>query len=164
MFRAWNQGLFLFTCISTCKWASWRCKYNDQVSFEDTIEQPQKSLGRWATKCALGLQDNPHSAIGETPYFLAFGAKVVIPFEEGLSNHRTTHFSHKQNDKNLRAKLDLFKERWEVANFWMITYKQCSARYYSSYVKQRMFRIGDLVLRKVMLNTKDVSVVILSLT
>lgn len=97
----------------------------------------------------------PYSATGETPYFLAFKAQVVVPIEVSLPSHQIAHFSHMQSDDKMRVKLDLLKETLEMANLWAATYKQCSARYYNSHVKQRAFMVRDPVLRKVMLNTKE---------
>lgn len=50
-----------------------------------------------------------------------------------------------------------------LANLRVAAYKQCSARYYNSKVNNQMFRIGDLVLRRVMINTQEPNVGALSL-
>lgn len=106
----------------------------------------------------------PHNATTEMSYFLAFRIEAVIPIKVGLPSHRIDHFSHIQTDDNLRAQLDLLEEKQEVANLRAATYKECSMRYYNSRVKQRIFRVGDLVLRKVKLNTKEAGTRMLSPT
>lgn len=65
----------------------------------------------------------PHSAIGETPYFLAFGAEVMIFVEIGLPSYHTAHHSQEKNDNNLRVELDLLKEKWEMTNLQAIAFK-----------------------------------------
>lgn len=42
-------------------------------------------------------------------YFLAFKSEAMMPIKVGLSNHQTIHFSHVQNNDNLRAELDLLE-------------------------------------------------------
>ena len=86
---------------------------------------------------------------------MAFGTEVVLPVEIGMSTYHTQHFQPDQNKSNLKAKLDLLEERRDVARLRTAAYQQKSARYYKSKVRHRVLRIGDLVLKKVMLNTKE---------
>lgn len=51
----------------------------------------------------------------------------------------------------------MLKEKREVANLRAIGYKQCSAQYYNSRVKNRAFKVEDLVLRKVIQNIKEMN-------
>lgn len=73
--------------------------------------------------------------------------------EIGLPNHRMAHFSQEGNCDNLRSKLYLLEEKQEVVNLRTVAYQQHLAWYYNSKVKNRIFGIRDLVLRKVMQNT-----------
>lgn len=86
---------------------------------------------------------------------MAFGAEVVVLVKVSLPSHQTTYFSHEQNNDNLRVKFNLLKERQEVAIQPQSSYKHFSVGYDNSCVKQRIFKVGDLVMRKVMLNTKE---------
>ena len=51
--------------------------------------------------------------------------------------------------------LDLIEELRNSAEVKVAAYQQLVAKYFNSRVKYRHFRIGDLVLRKVMNNTKE---------
>lgn len=62
----------------------------------------------------------------ERSYFLVFDAKAIVLVEMGLPSYRTTHFSHKQNDENLKVELDLLEDIQEVGNLQTTAYKQCS--------------------------------------
>ena len=95
------------------------------------------------------------NATGETPYSLSFGAEAVVPVEIGASNYRTQHFLPDNNETSLRAELDLLEERRDQAAVWAVAYQQRSARYYNSKVRHRVLRLGDLVLKKVLQNTKE---------
>ncbi|CAL9024100.1 unnamed protein product, partial [Prunus brigantina] len=73
---------------------------------------------------------------GETPFSLAFGTEAVVPVELALN-------------------LDLIDEHRSQAQLRNATYKQRTARYYDSRVKHRSFKVGDWVLRKVSLATRN---------
>lgn len=70
--------------------------------------------GAWVGKLPSVLwvyRTIPHNITSETPYFLAFGAKVMIPMEIGLPSYKTTHFSLEGNNNNFRAESNLLEER-----------------------------------------------------
>ena len=86
--------------------------------------------------------------MGETPFALAFGTEAIIPIELKLPSARVVAFDEHQNSQGLKANLDLLEERREVAQVRMASYRQKVARYYNSWVKNKVFRAGDLVLRR----------------
>ena len=51
--------------------------------------------------------------------------------------------------------LDLVNERREQAQLRVAAYQQKVALYFNSKVRQRKFDVGDLVLRRIFLNTRD---------
>uniref|UniRef100_A0A2N9GJY4 Uncharacterized protein n=1 Tax=Fagus sylvatica TaxID=28930 RepID=A0A2N9GJY4_FAGSY len=81
------------------------------------------------------------------------GAKGLWP--EELPNILTNHYDESSNDSQLRANLDLLDEVRDQAEAKTRVYQQRMARYYDRRVKHREFKVGDLVLRKVTLVTKD---------
>ena len=88
---------------------------------------------------------------GETPFRLTYGTEAVIPVEIGLTTWRTNNYDEGSNDVQLRSNLDLVDEVRAQAEARTRVYQQRMARYYDRRVKQ----VGDLVLRKVTLATKD---------
>ncbi|XP_058217410.1 uncharacterized protein LOC131328484 [Rhododendron vialii] len=90
----------------------------------------------------------PQTATGETPYSLAFGAEAVVPIEVELLNYRTTSIDHQENQKDLRAELDLLEETRETTMAKIAVYQQRMVKYHEAQVRPRSFRTGDLVLRK----------------
>ena len=114
--------------------------------------------GAWVDelpKVLWAYRTTARNATGETPFSLSFGAEAVVPVESVVPTYRTLHFQSEQNDSQLRMELDLLEERRDEARLRMAAYQQASARFYNSRVKHRSFRPGDLVLRKVMLNTRE---------
>lgn len=81
-----------------------------------------------------------------------------MPIEVGVPFYQVNHFCPKDNDAQLRMNLDLLEEKGQNANLKVATFQQNLARFFNSKVKQRAFRIGELVLHRVMLNTKETNV------
>jgi ribonuclease HI len=91
----------------------------------------------------------------ETPYALAFGSEAIIPAELGAKSLRVEAYKAEPNDEGLKLHLDLLQERRDQALVTQSAYQERMARYFDKRVKPRSFKVGDLVLRKVTLATKD---------
>uniref|UniRef100_A0A2N9FQW8 Uncharacterized protein n=1 Tax=Fagus sylvatica TaxID=28930 RepID=A0A2N9FQW8_FAGSY len=94
---------------------------------------------------------------GETPFRMTFGSEAVVPVEIGLTSFRTLAYDGQKNEEQLRLNLDLIDEVRETAEARMKRYQEKMARHYNSRVKPRQLSIGDLVLRKVTLATRNPS-------
>ena len=92
---------------------------------------------------------------GETPFKLAYESEAVIPAEVHMANHRVMIYQDKDNEEQLRLNLDLIDEVRTDAEHRAAKYKNLMARQYDAMVKPRHFNIGDHVLRKVSLSTKN---------
>ncbi|XP_050256370.1 uncharacterized protein LOC126701950 [Quercus robur] len=94
-------------------------------------------------------------AKGETPFRLTYGSEAVIPVEVGVTSIRRGTFREGLNDEGLRFNLDCLDEVRDNASSRMTKYQKKMAEYYNKRVKLRRLAIGDLVLRKVTIATKD---------
>jgi hypothetical protein len=83
--------------------------------------------------------------------------EAVIPLEIGLPTIRTTDFDVQVNEDSLRKDLDLLEERRDMAIIHLAFYQQRIKRGHDKNVRARVFRAGDLVLRRVMTNTRKAS-------
>ncbi|XP_065631119.1 uncharacterized protein LOC136068206 [Quercus suber] len=92
---------------------------------------------------------------GETPFKLAYGTEAVIPAEVHMTNHRVAAYQDKDNEEQLRLNLDLIDEVRMDVEQRMVRYKNLMARQYDAMVKPRRFSVGDLVLKRVSLATKN---------
>jgi len=79
----------------------------------------------------------------------------VIPAEVHRANHRVMKYQDEDNDVKLRLNLDLIDEIRMNAEQRTARYKNLMARQYDAMVKPRRFSIGDLVLKRVSLATKN---------
>ena len=91
----------------------------------------------------------------ETPFKLAYGSEAVIPAEVHMANHKVTIYQDKDNEEPLRLNLDLIDEVRTDTEERTARYKNLMARQHDAMVKPRRFDIGDLVLKKVSLATKN---------
>ena len=93
--------------------------------------------------------------IGETPFKLTYGSESVIPIEVHMASHRVKGYEVEENEVQLRLNLDLIDEVRTDVEQRTARYKNLMARQYDAMVKPRRFNIGDLVLKKVTLATRN---------
>lgn len=75
--------------------------------------------------------------------------------EAGLTTSWTNIFEVGKNDQLLYKHLDLVEETCDVALVRLVNYQQKISQGYKKGIKNREFIPGDLVLRKVLGNTRD---------
>ena len=94
---------------------------------------------------------------GETPFWLAYKSKAVIPAEVGITSYRVGNHDESRNDEVLGLQLDLVDEIRATAEQRLAWYQDLMAKHYNSKVRRKDFQVGDLVLRKVTGATKNTS-------
>ncbi|KAM6594123.1 hypothetical protein CsatA_001826 [Cannabis sativa] len=97
----------------------------------------------------------PRSTTGETPFSLSYGCEAMVPVEIGAGSLRRDVLNISQNEEKQSLYLDLLEEKRDQAYLKNAAYQRRTARYFNSKVKARVMRTGDLVLRRVMPNTKN---------
>ena len=109
-------------------------------------------MGKRASECAMGIHDQ---STRETPFLMTYSAKAVIPVETRLSTFLTDMFEGGENDQLLCKHLDLKEEGHDVTSIRLGYYQQKIYRGYNKGIKNREFIPRDLMLRKVLENTRD---------
>ena len=69
--------------------------------------------GRWVEELPHVLwtyKTTPRKSTGETPFSMTYGAKAVIPLENGFPTMRSGAFTPDGNDDLLKKNLDLIEE------------------------------------------------------
>ena len=94
---------------------------------------------------------------GETPFRLTYGNEAVIPAEIGLTSYRVDNHNEARNDEALRLRLHLIDEVRAIAKQRLARYQDRMAKHYNSRVRHREFKVGDLILRKVMGAARDLT-------
>ena len=116
--------------------------------------------GKWVEELPHVLwtyRTTPRKSTGETPFSMTYGAEVVIPLGNGFLTMRTCTFTSNGNDELLKKNLDLVEERRENTMVQMAYYQHKFKQGYDMNVKLRPLAPGDLVLRKVLGNTKNLA-------
>ena len=114
--------------------------------------------GRWVEELPHVLwtyRTTPQKSTGETPFSMTYGVEVVIPLENGFPTMRTSTFISDGNDELLKKNLDLIEERRENAMVQLAYYQHKFKQGYDMNVKLRPLAPRELVLRKVLGNTKN---------
>ena len=114
--------------------------------------------GKWVEELPHVLwtyQTTPRKSTGKTPFSLTYGAEAVIPLENGFPTMRTSTFTSNGNDELLKKNLELVEEWRENAMVQLAYYQHKLKQDYDLKVKLRPLALGDLVLRKVLENTKN---------
>ena len=86
---------------------------------------------------------------------MTYGDEAVIPLENGFPTMRTSTFTSDGNDELLKKNLDLVEERREKVMVQLAYYQHKLKQGYDMNVKLRSLAPGDLVLKKVLGNTKN---------
>ena len=92
---------------------------------------------------------------GETPFRLTYGSEAVIPAEVKLMSYRVGNHDERKNDEAICLQLDLLDKFKATVEQRLTRYQDLMAKHYNSRVKHRDFKVGDLVLRKVMGTARD---------
>ena len=92
---------------------------------------------------------------GETPFKLAYGSEAVILAEVHMASHKVKGYQVGENEVQLHLNLDLIDEVRTDVEQRIARYKNLMARQYDAMVKPRHFNIGDLVLKRVTLATRN---------
>ena len=114
--------------------------------------------GKWIEELPYVLwtyRTTPRKSTGKTPFSMTYGAEAVIPLENGFLTMRTSTFTWGGNDELLEKSLDLVEEWRDNAMVQLAYYEHKLKQDYDMNVKVRPLAPGDLVLRKVLGNTKN---------
>ena len=124
----------------------------------------EERKGLWAEelpKVLWAYRTTSQTSMGEAPFSLAYRVEAIIPVEIGVPSLRRETYNQEENFLLQRYELDLLKEKRDLAALRVASYKRRFKRYFNSKVKEKRYKEGDLVLRKVGINTKEVSTKVL---
>ncbi|XP_075086322.1 uncharacterized protein LOC142169033 [Nicotiana tabacum] len=97
------------------------------------------------------------SSMRESPFSLVYEAEYPIPVEVGEPTLRYFRVDEETNNEALLVKLEMLDECRDLAHIRMVAQKQRMEKYYNLRANLRYFKVGDLVLRKVTQNTRELN-------
>ena len=86
---------------------------------------------------------------------MTYGVEAIIPLEVGFPTLWSQAFVSRNNDQTLAKDLDLVEERRELASIQLTKYQGELSRQHQKKVRTRGFQVGDMVLCKVVGNTRE---------
>src|SRR4051812_39595496 len=98
------------------------------------------------------IRTTPNRSTGYTPFFLVYGAEVVLPSDICHDSPRVTTYVEADNEKERQDALDVLDEKQELAAAQSAIYQQDLRRYHSRRIRSRTFQEGDLVPRLIQKN------------
>uniref|UniRef100_A0A803NI06 Uncharacterized protein n=1 Tax=Cannabis sativa TaxID=3483 RepID=A0A803NI06_CANSA len=94
-------------------------------------------------------------AMGHTPFSFAFGSEVMFPVKVNIATHRREFYNQEQNNELQSKSLDLLEEKCTESQVARATYQHRLTGYFNKRVQKRLFKVGDLVRRRVFANMRD---------
>ena len=92
------------------------------------------------------LRTTPNRSIGFTPFFLAYGAKAVLPSDLDHGAPRVKAFDHDRATEAQQDAVDLLEEAGETTIICSARYQQTLRRYHERKIRRRILKVGDLIL------------------
>ena len=90
----------------------------------------------------------PNRSTGFTPFFLAYGTEVVLPFDLDHIALRVKAFDRDRAMEAQQDVVDLLEEAHETTVIRSARYQQTLHRYHERKIRGRILKVGDLVLRR----------------
>jgi hypothetical protein len=118
-----------------------------------TYDDLKKHGKKWLNElpCALwGNWTSPSRSTGETPFFMVYGAEVILPPEVTMGSLRVKKYDEVTQDQLRCEDIDLVDERRWQASIKNARYRQALRRYHQQFVRSRELQMDDLVLRWVL--------------
>jgi ribonuclease HI len=159
-FRKWCAGLCIRNYFSSPghPQANGQVEATNKTIFKILKKKLGDRKGNWADdlpEVLWAYRTTKRTPTEESPYALAFGTEAVIPAELGSGSLRVESYQREANAEGLKLHLDLLQERRDYAQITLSAYQERMAKYFNKKVNPRSFKVGDLVLRKVTLATRD---------
>ena len=150
--RNGHQGVFCLGVLPKKQWASGASKCRSSQGIEDqSIRQVGKQRKNWIEhlpSVLWSLRTTPSRAIGETPFFLVYGAEAVLPSELKYGSPRVLSYDENTQEERRIDDINLLEESRCRASLQSARYQQGLHRYHSRHVRSRELQLGDMVLRK----------------
>jgi len=95
------------------------------------------------------MRTSPSRATNNTPFFMVYGSKAVLPTDLDYGAPRVRAYDEKGAEASLEDAMDQLDEAHDIALLRSPKYQQMLHRYHGRRVQGRAFNVRDLVLRLV---------------
>ncbi|XP_074342934.1 uncharacterized protein LOC141680669 [Apium graveolens] len=108
-------------------------------------------------KVLWSYNTTPRSTTGEKPFMLTYDYEAMVSVEVEYRSLHISKLRYEDSEVTQQIQLDLLEEVKIASQVKLAAYQQRVSRFYNRKVKVRPLKIGDLVLRRVLPNTKITS-------
>ena len=109
-----------------------------------------KAPGRWLKELPAmvwGLRTQPSHNTGVSPYFMVYGAEVVLLADIAFRSARVENFDEDKANEVRELEVNSVEEKQLDSCICIAKYLAILRRYYNKNIKERFFVVGDLVLK-----------------
>jgi hypothetical protein len=113
-------------------------------------DENSKKGGKWIhelPRVIWGLRTQPSKATGQTPFFLVYGSKAILPADIMWKSPRVEMYNEGAAEVR-QLELDSIEEACCTALIQSARYLQGIRRYHDRNIRECSFTIGDLVLHR----------------
>jgi hypothetical protein len=108
--------------------------------------------GKWIKElpnALWGLRTQPTKMMGQSPYFLVYGSEAILPAGVMWDSPVVEQYDEGIYEDRRRVDIDGLEEARCAALVQSARYLEGIRRYHGRNVKERSFKVGDLVLRRI---------------
>ncbi|XP_070047154.1 uncharacterized protein [Nicotiana tomentosiformis] len=138
--------------------ANSQAESTNKVIIQNLKTRLEAAKGKWPEEfpgVLWAYRTTTTSSIEETPFSLVYGAEALILVELNLRYSQTNEESNKEA---ILINMELLEGCMDLVHVRMAAQKQRMERYCNRKANLYFFKIGDLVLRKVTQNTRELNV------
>jgi hypothetical protein len=87
--------------------------------------------------------------MGQTPFFLVYGSKAVLPVGMAHQAPRIANYSQEEAEQSRAKDVDMVEEARLTDLVQQAHYLQSLWCYHDQHIQKRSFNVGDMVLHKI---------------
>ncbi|XP_070055468.1 uncharacterized protein [Nicotiana tomentosiformis] len=140
--------------------ANGQAELTNKVIIQNLKKMSEAAKGKWTEELSGVLwayRTTAKSSTRETLFSLLYGAEALIPVEVGEPTLRYFRANEESNNEAMLINLELLEKRRDLAHIRMAAQNQRLEQYYNRRTNRRYFKVGDLVLRIVNQNTRELN-------
>ena len=110
----------------------------------------KEAPGRWLEELpsvVWGLRTQPSRNTGVSPYYMVYGAEAVLPSDVAFQSPRVTNYDEISSFAARQLDVDCLEEQRLDSCVRTAKYLDVLRRYYNKNIRERLFAVGDLVLK-----------------
>jgi hypothetical protein len=108
--------------------------------------------GKWIKElpsALWGLRTQPTKMMGQSPYFLVYGSEAILPAGVMWDSPAVEQYDEGIYEDRRRVDIDGLEEACSAALVQSARYLEGIRCYHDRNIKERSFKVGDLVLRRI---------------